>query len=385
MTQKKKVIDKTITEGKSEYTCSRCGRTFSLSSNRFYKVVYSEEYKANDGYCNICKECINELFEQWARKYKDERVAMIIVCHYLDIPFYHSLYDSIQQNNDQFKVGLYVRQINGIQYRQKSFCTTLSDGELERSAKDLEEAREVKWTKEESKNKNTAIDVVGYDPFEGYEELDRRFLFNELVKYFDDDIVDDSYKLSQIIQIVNNNNQIRRCDKIISSMNPIRDVSDIKDLNKVKTELVSSNDKIAKENEISVKNRSNKDVGRSTLSYMMRDLREKGFEDAETNYYDQLRSDNTAWAAGISFKSLKENCFFDENDFNDVMNDQYERIQNLQSDVDDLKEEKRLTLVENSYLKKKLEEYGINYVISDENDTVEDENDQVKPEVNSDE
>ena len=91
---------------------------------------------------------------------------------------------------------------------------------------------EENWTDEERKNVDTVIEVIGYDPFAGYQSSDRRYLFGELVKYLDDEeVVDDNYKLSQIIQIVNNNNQIRQYDLLIAQLKPLTDSKDIQVLN----------------------------------------------------------------------------------------------------------------------------------------------------------
>jgi hypothetical protein len=263
----------------------------------------------------------------------------------MDIPFYHSLFDSINTNNNIFSVGLYCRQLNNKQYQYLSFSNTIINGELNKSDKEVLSEKEVKWSKTELQNKNDVIQTVGYDPFEKYTEEDRRFLFNELVKYFDDDIADDTYKLSQIIQIVNNNNQIRNYDVLISKLDPIKDSNDIKNLNSMKSNLVQSNDKMAKENEISVKNRSNKEVGKSTLTYLMKDLREKNFKEAEANYYYQLKSVGSLWAINMSMKSIEQNGFFDENDIKDIKDIKRQTVIDLQKKVDDLTEEKRLLLL----------------------------------------
>lgn len=263
----------------------------------------------------------------------------------LDIPFYHSLYDSIIKNNNIFSMGLYCRQLNNKQYQFQSFQQTLLNKELNKTDNDVLEEKELKWTKDELKNKQNVIDIVGYDPFEGYPEIDRRFLFNELIKYFDDDIAEDTYKLSQVIQIVNNNNQIRNYDVLITRLNPIKDANDIKNLNAMKSNLVASNDKIAKENEISVKNRSNKEIGKSTLTYLQKKLREMDFTKAEANYYDQLRSEGTLWGIDMSMKAIKQNTFFDENDIEDIKNIRIELVNELQNKVDDLMEEKRLLIL----------------------------------------
>jgi hypothetical protein len=344
--RKAKVAEETDNFDESHtYKCLRCGAEHQNPIGHFYKIQYSELYLKNDRYVPLCKNCINEIYENLSSKY-GAKTAFVILCYMIDIPFYHSLFDSIVKNNNLFSVGLYLRQINGRQYQYQSFQQTILNKELEKSDKQVLDEKEVKWTKSEIQNKDDVIKTVGYDPFEGYPEEDRRFLFNELIKYFDDDIADDTYKLSQVIQIVNNNNQIRNYDILISRLDAIKDANDIKSLNTMKSNLVSSNDKIAKENEISVKNRSNKDVGKSTLTYLMKDLREKDFEKAEANYYNQLNSDGTLWAENMSMKAIKENGFFDENDNKEITEINRQLVLDLQHKVDDLMEEKRLLLIQ---------------------------------------
>lgn len=214
----------------------------------------------------------------------------------------------------------------------------------------------VKWTDQDLQNKQYAIDVVGYDPFEEYPEEGRKFLFNQLSPYLEDDSnVDDTYKLSQILQIIKNNYQIDICDKKMSQLDPLKDAKSIQTLSDIKNKLVASNDKIAKENEISVKNRSNKDAGKSTLTYLMRELREMDFEKAEADYYDQLRSAGTQWAIDMSTKSIKENGLFDENDKKEIYEMQLDLIRSLNQEVDDLKEQVRLLILENDKLKSEID------------------------------
>lgn len=215
-----------------------------------------------------------------------------------------------------------------------------------------QKSSEVEWSQQDIQNMDYAIDIIGYDPFVGYPENDRRFLFNQLAPYLeDDDIADDAYKLSQILQIVDNNKQIRQCDVRIANLDPIKDAESIKTLNSIKKDLVQSNDKIAKENEISVKNRSNKDVGRSTLTYLMRDLRNKNFDKAEADYYDQLRSAGTRWAVDMSMTSIVQNGMFDENDKKEIYETQLHLIDKLNQELDECKEKIRLLLLEIDRLK----------------------------------
>ena len=65
--------------------------------------------------------------------------------------------------------------------------------------------------------KKEIITMLEYDPFEGYVEADQKFLYNELYSYFnDEEVIEDQFLVSQLIQIANNNNQIRKIDYLIS-------------------------------------------------------------------------------------------------------------------------------------------------------------------------
>lgn len=340
-----------ITEDTKTYKCLKCGIEHVNPVNKFYKTT-SKLYKANDGYCAICNECIREVFDEFTKRY-DEATAVKIICHYLDVPFYYSLYSNVSKKSDSFTIGRYLRRMNNTQYRGRSFVNTLLDRkELGIDAREFEGIKEEGWTISETRNKNNVIAVIGYDPFEGYDESQRKFLFNNITGYLQEDgIEDDQYKISQIIQLVNNNYQIFQCDQAMSRLNPRIDTIDYKSLSEFKKNLVTGNDKIAKENGISVKNRLDQTAGRSTLTYLMKHLRELNVPEAEANYYNQLKGEGSQWAANMSLKAIRENGFFDENDFKDIVEDQYRKIQELTKKLDDIEEENRLLLIENDELK----------------------------------
>ena len=355
MARKEKVMDKNDSfDDTHDYRCLRCGMSWRNPVGHFYKSQWSKSFEKNDKYVHLCTNCVKELFEYYEKKY-NTNTACILLCYKLDIPYYYSLFDSIAKNNNTFSMGLYLRQINGRQYQYQDFSQSILTGEVGKNKNDLDKEKEVKWSKQDIQNRDFAIDVVGYDPFLDYPEEDRRFLFNQLSPYLEDeDVSDDTYKLSQILQIVDNNKQIHQCDIKIANLDPVTDSNDIKNLNSIKRDLVNSNDKIAKENEISVKNRSNKDIGKSTLTYLMRDLRNKDFDKAEADYYDQLRGEGTQWAISISQKAMLDHCLFDENDKREIYENQLTLIDDLYKQLDDKKEEVRKLLIEKDKLTEEL-------------------------------
>lgn len=339
------------------YKCSCCGKVVQEPEGKFFKVIQNSLYNGNDGYSTVCTYCCDDFFARMREKYQDEKLALLVTCGEVGWFFSEKIYMQMKEKNSgDIRLGDYIKRLNLSQNKNLTFVdyvmSSINSEQFLRSKQEADEMMEENWTDEERKNVDTVIEVIGYDPFAGYQSSDRRYLFGELVKYLDDEeVVDDNYKLSQIIQIVNNNNQIRQYDLLIAQLKPLTDAKDIQALNELKSKLVMANDKIAKENEISVKNRSNKDIGKSTLTYLMRDLREKDFDRAEADYYDQLKSEGTRWAAEVSMSAIQKNTFFDENDMREINDIKRQMVVELQEKVDDLMEEKRQLLVEIQKLK----------------------------------
>jgi hypothetical protein len=339
------------------YKCSCCGKIVQEPEGKFFKVIQNSLYNGNDGFSNICTYFCDDFFARMREKYQDEKIALLVTCAEMGWFFSEKTYMQMKEKNSgDIRLGDYIKRLNLSQNKNLTFVdyvmSSINSEQFLRSKQEADEMMEENWTDEERKNVETVIEVIGYDPFAGYQSSDRRYLFGELVKYLDDEeVVDDNYKLSQIIQIVNNNNQIRQYDLLIAQLKPLTDSKDIQVLNEMKGKLVQSNDKIAKENEISVKNRSNKDIGKSTLTYLMRDLREKDFDRAEADYYDQLKSEGSRWAAEVSMNAIQKNTFFDENDMREIDGIKRQMVIDLQEKVDDLMEEKRQLLVEIQRLK----------------------------------
>lgn len=361
MPPKKKAVRRTssATNGQQDdiktYRCTWCGREETSPDKKFYKVPYSRSHDGNDNYAHICIHCIKEFMEQYSAK-RSQKVAVMACCALLDVPFYRSLYESINKARDDFNFGYYIRQINSKQYQGKTFALTLANGELEVTKKEAEDEAEAmaesNWSVDEKRAKNEVIQMLGYDPFDGYAYKFRRKLFLELQAYLnDEELLSDNYKLAQIIQIINNNHQINQYDIAISKCDPQRDMDEIKTLNALKKELVSSNEKIAKENGISVKSRGDQKAGRGTLTGLMRDMREKDLKEIEVNFYSQLTSPASRWAADISMQSMMDNINLDENDLNDIIEEQRKLIHQYQAENDDLKEERRLWKIEEAKVK----------------------------------
>ncbi len=353
MAEEKKINRKTAGRKKKEpapkYDCLLCHR--NLPETDFVKSRGSHVWTETGGRVLFCKDCIDGKFKMAKERY-GERLALMIACHWCDVPYIEAVYQSTILKNGVLDFGNYTRLLNAQQYSKRSFINSIVDGEFfEESAAKTRDNLEAKWSREDIRNKKECITLLGYDPFEDFSDKDRKLLFGDLMNYLDEDLLDDAYKLSMVLQIVISNNQIRGIDLQMAKLDPARAADDIRQLSQIKKDLVSNVASISKENEISVRNRSTKAVGKGTLTALMKELREKDIEESEVNFYDMLQSPGTTWALEQSNKALMSHCLFDENDRQEIFMMQRELIQKLQSELDDTKEELRLTKIENKELR----------------------------------
>jgi hypothetical protein len=327
--------------------CSRCGKVYDNPQGNFFKSR-SESYKANGGYVHICNDCINLIFNDLRVRYQDERKTLKIICYLLDWYYSNDIYTSIIENNSNFSPSLYARRLNQKQCANKTFLTSLFDGSLDRTTVDIYQDREEKWSADEIKRRETVLNVYGYDPFpiEDYSDKDRKYLFANLLEYFDDEIENDAYKRDIIMQLVINNYNISKLNAQRMKLDPIEDAAKIKNISDIISKDIANNDKIAKENEISLKNRSNKEIGKNTFTGLQKELREKDFDKSIVDYYAQLKSEGTQWVLQQSLQAISEHTFFDEADKQELLNTQRELITKQYAEIDNLKEQVRLLHVE---------------------------------------
>jgi len=362
-TQKQTVIKSKDEESKIK--CPMCTDEPKARSN-FYKSLSPLYLGINIEYPNesrmvFCKECIIRTYDTYYGILKDIKKSILITCMKFDIPFNEGDFDgAMKQCTNKptaHPLKIYMTKLNSLGNFNNSLAgfdpkflfdketgKDLITNSFEIEAKDLD--FNIQLTEKDLQVKDDVIRLIGYDPFAGYSNFDQKFLYNELITYLDEDLLDDAFKLSQILQLVNNNNQIRKIDLVIATLSNdtktlISNQGEIKSLSSTKSQIVGSTDKIAKENSISVKNRGDKKAGKSTLTYMMKNYREIGFEDAEVDYYDQLKGIGMKHAADISNSSILEQLRFDENDLDNMIKEQRTLIQSLQSELDESLEENR--------------------------------------------
>lgn len=338
--------------------CLKCEKPRSLKD--FY-MSDSENHK--DKKYPVCKICIKSGLKI-EDPYSQEAIESV-KDRLLDMnrPFIYTLWltsveESAKTNREKF--GLYIKNViqnhRSLSWKDSEF-TEVKEAPKSEPVKvekvlSVEDENQVKL---DDRNKDDVLRMLGYDPFEFESENDKRHLYNKLVDFLDESTLEDSFKLPTVIEIVKSFNQIDKINNaislIMSDPNNISNVvGGIKSLIASKKDMLKTVLDLAKDNGISVNHNNNKSKGGGTLSGIIKTLQEKGFEEGEVNLFDIETAAGMRQVADLSNKSIMAQLQFDENNYTEMILEQKEIIQKLDTDYNRVEEENRL-------LKKELMKY----------------------------
>ncbi len=315
-------------------------------SLKFYKAHWSILWKKNEGIAPVCRECLGKLLFEYTQRYGSERTAVKIICHYLDAPYDDAIFDSVINSNATFSLGIYLRTLN-TQAKNKSFLHSIIENTLNKNEKEIQDEREVKWSKTDKQNKVFVISTIGYDPFDSpaLTDEDRRSLFNLLAGYCNDSsVVTDNHKLQSVIQLVHTQLQCKKIDDYIYMELQMKNLDDAKigklgGTKKSLSDLVST---ISKDNNIASNYNANSKQGVGTASQKMKEIEKDGFELIKVNLFDIETAESMKQTMDLSNQSILEQIQLDDNDYTEMLKDQREIIQNQKTKLDAVEEENRL-------------------------------------------
>ncbi len=354
---------KNTSESPTIHRCTRCGKERSDPKSYFFMSKTSPLFISNDLYTHICADCTNDLFFEMQTRYKDTKMALMIICHYLDLYFSESLYEQIKDNAN-FSFGNYCKLLNGVQYKAKTFNNSLMEI-IQNGIKANEEIRddlESKWSKSDIKNKNYVISSIGYDCFEdeNYTNNNRKFLFNTLADYLTDDVLEDQHKLQQVIIMVKTILQSENIDKMINNefKKGVPDYALMEKLSGIKDKFIRNINAIANENGISAKSTGKSSKGSNTLTNIMKEMQENGFEETKVNIVNAKLSKSYQEVAKANAKALVDELNFTSDEYAQMVAEQSEIVSDLQAQVEKLNEEIRLLNITNKQLKEEKKDDG---------------------------
>jgi len=313
-------------------------------------------FTSNELYTHICADCVNDLMFEMQTRYKDTKLALMIICHFLDIYFSEELYESIKDNAN-FSFGNYAKLLNGTQYKAKSFTTALMEiiNNGLKGSLAIQEEKETKWLSSDIKNKNYVLQSIGYDCFEdeSYSDSNRKFLFNTLADYLTDDVLEDSHKLQCVIAMVKTTLQVENIDRMINSelKKGVIDYVLLDKLTAVKDKLSRNINNTANENGISAKTSGKTSKGANALTNIMKEMQENGFEEIKVNVVSAKMSASYQEIAKANARALIEELNLTSDEYAQKLAEQSEIVEKQQFNIENLEESIRKLKIELKLLK----------------------------------
>lgn len=102
--------------------CCRCKKEYG-STTFFYKT--NSILFGTSGHLPVCKECLGEIFLKYFKKYNHSKRAMKRLCMAFDLYYDDSIFDTCSDDDISVVLGNYIKRLNMVQYKGKTFDTTL--------------------------------------------------------------------------------------------------------------------------------------------------------------------------------------------------------------------------------------------------------------------
>nr|DAT84940.1 MAG TPA: hypothetical protein [Caudoviricetes sp.] len=347
--------------------CLRCGVNGKQTS--FYNS-FNPTYDWNLHKIPYCKECIQQMYEEFYKQTGDSELAMFYLCRKLDvyyattiyegankavlkggslIPSYFKTYNGFHNNanyGDTFSQSANFLDMEMLDKKYKSGMIVADNGQVVQS-QGLSDEDEI--------NKKDCIRLLGYDPFFDNDENDQKYLYNTLINFLDDATLQDAFKLPIVIEMVKSLGQVERLNKTFAVMmasaeNIEENSQKIKSLIDAKDKLYRSVLAMAKDNGISVNYSNNKSQGAGTLSGMVKELDEIGLRESKINLFDSRTLGGIKQANDLSNKSILDQLALTESEYADMVKELREIRVKLENKVLELEEGLRLEKVKVSDL-----------------------------------
>ena len=216
------------------------------------------------------------------------------------------------------------------------------------------------------KNKNDTLRLLGYLPFEKEKLSDQPFLYSQLIGFLDssEEGNDDMMRTSSIISIVRSFLQLSNIDDMIATLssdprNAEKNISTIRALQQMKSQITQGATKLAEQSCISLKNSKNSVKGENTWTGKLQKIKDLNLREGQVNGFDIATCRGMRQVQEISDASIMKQLALDESEWSDIVATMRIDNQQLRKERDTYKEINRILLRENLDLKDYMEENGI--------------------------
>lgn len=127
------------TSVKRLYTCTSCGRVFRDQNGYFYRAG-SSLYRGNNGYLTVCNTCVDEIYDDYLKKYgSDSDAACRRTCSKLDVYYEKKLLETVSKYTSKATLmSRYMAKLNSSSKYVLTFDDTIYamnvDGRTEAAA-----------------------------------------------------------------------------------------------------------------------------------------------------------------------------------------------------------------------------------------------------------
>lgn len=323
----------------------------------------------------ICKDCARKIALQVGEDGVEHEVTKETckkALRYLDKPFLERVWISSINEADSLSRGhqttniwyCYMKNISMGQHNGKTYL----DSDEPTQATPFDDDTHVSLDVIESyqKNKNDVLRLLDYDPFDKEPDIDKPFLYSQLLGMLDasEDANDDMLRVSSAIQIVRGFLQIEKIDdalvKLMSNVIQLQENSStIKSLQDSKQKLTGMITNLAAESCLSLKNSKRQVKGENTWTGKIKKIKDMNLRAGEMNGFDVGTARGMQQVQEISDASIMKQLALDESEWSDIVADMRVTIQRLRKQKDSYQEINRVLLKENIDLKDYIEESGV--------------------------
>ena len=360
--------------GSKYFTCQRCGKV--KSRDKFHT---STAPGIQSELVNICKTCAEEIamptvngVKQQPTKQSVDDAMYALNKPFLDSVWEASLLEAANSATGKTKNNVYTAYTKNIAMPQYYTLTYRDSDNYTGGMYSLDDMADNALPKDQEiieqfdKNKNDTLRLLGYLPFEKEKLSDQPFLYSQLIGFLDssEEGNDDMMRISSIISIVRSFLQLNNIDDMIASLsadprNAEKNISTIRALQQMKSQITQGATKLAEQSCISLKNSKNSIKGENTWTGKIQKIKDLNLRNAQVNGFDIATCRGMQQVQEISDASIMKQLALDESEWSDMVATMREDNQKLRKVASQYKEINRILLQENLDLKDYLEENNI--------------------------
>ena len=331
------------------------------------------------GIVNICKTCAEDLampvvdgVRQQPTKESIDDAMYFLDKPMLDSVWEASLLEAANQVTGKTKNNVYTAYIKNIAMPNYYTLTYRDSDNYTGGMYSLDDLAENALPKDQEiinqfeKNKNDTLRLLGYLPFEKEKLSDQPFLYSQLIGFLDssEEGNDDMMRTSSIISIVRSFLQLSNIDDMIATLssdprNAEKNISTIRALQQMKSQITQGATKLAEQSCISLKNSKNSVKGENTWTGKLQKIKDLNLREGQVNGFDIATCRGMRQVQEISDASIMKQLALDESEWSDIVATMRVDNQQLRKERDTYKEINRILLRENLDLKDYIDEKGI--------------------------